>query len=92
MNKSMNKSLKLFKVCTDEALKEPPYEKTSKMACVPSEDSDQPGHQPSLISHRCPHEENLGTELPIKRTAKTLIRLGGSESSLGTHAVLLVLS
>ena len=28
--------------------------------CAPSEDSDQPGHPPSLISLRCPHEESLG--------------------------------
>ena len=28
---------------------EPPHDKTRKMACVPSEDSDQPGHLPSLI-------------------------------------------
>ena len=28
-------------------------------------------------SLRCPHEESLGLQLPIKRTAKTLIRLGG---------------
>ena len=28
---------------------EPPHEKTNKMACAPSEDSDQPGHPPSLI-------------------------------------------
>ena len=28
-------------------------------------------------SLRCPLEESLGPELPIKRTAKTLIRLGG---------------
>ena len=36
---------------------------------------------------RCPYEEALGHQLPIERTAKTLIRLGGfpgwSESSLG---------
>ena len=41
-------------------------------------------------SLHCPHEENLGAELPIERTAKTLIRLGGcpgcSESSLGSHS------
>ena len=47
-------------------------------------------------SLRCPHEETLGPQLPIEHTAKTLIRLGGcpgwSESSLGTHAILLVLS
>ena len=28
---------------------EPHRDKTNKMACVPSEDSDQPGHPPSLI-------------------------------------------
>ena len=47
-------------------------------------------------SLRCPHEESLGPLLSIERTAKTLIRLGGcqgwSESSLGAHAILLVLS
>ena len=57
--------------------------------CAPSEDSDQPGHPPILISLCCPHEESLGPKLPIKRTAKTLTRLGRcpgwSESSLGAH-------
>ena len=28
---------------------EPPYDKTNKMAFALSEDSDQPGHRPSLI-------------------------------------------
>ena len=28
---------------------EPPHDKTNKMACAPSEDSDQPGHSPCLI-------------------------------------------
>ena len=28
---------------------EPPHDKTNKMTCAPSEDSDQPGHPPSLI-------------------------------------------
>ena len=41
-------------------------------------------------SLRCPHEESLGPKLPIERTAKTLIRLGGcpgwSESSLGAQS------
>ena len=40
-------------------------------------------------SLRCPHEESLGPKLPNKRTAKTLIRLGGcpgwSESLLGAQ-------
>ena len=28
---------------------EPPHDRTNNMACAPSEDSDQPGHPPSLI-------------------------------------------
>ena len=28
---------------------EPPHDKTNRMTFVPSEDSDQPGHPPSLI-------------------------------------------
>ena len=47
-------------------------------------------------SLRCPPEAKLGPKLPIERTSKTLIRLGGcpgwSESSLGTQVILLVLS
>ena len=39
---------------------EPWYDKINKMTCVPSEDSDQPRHLPSLISLCCPHEETLG--------------------------------
>ena len=31
------------------SLNEPPHDKTNKVACAPSEDSDQPGHPPSLI-------------------------------------------
>ena len=42
-------------------------------------------------SLRCPHEESLGPYLPIRRPAKTLIRLGGcpgwSESSLGAKSL-----
>ena len=39
---------------------EPSHDKTSNMACTPSEDSDQPGHPPRLISLCCPYEESLG--------------------------------
>ena len=39
---------------------EPHRDKANKMACAPSEDSDQPGHPPSLISLRCPYEESFG--------------------------------
>ena len=47
-------------------------------------------------SFHCPHKESLTPQLPIERTVKTLIRLGGcpgwSESSLGAKVILLVLS
>ena len=39
---------------------EPPHDKTNKMACAPSEDSDQPWHPSSPISLRCLPEETLG--------------------------------
>ena len=36
--------------CTRQAKSdEPLHDKTNKIACAPSEDSDQPGHLPSLI-------------------------------------------
>ena len=44
-----------------QGIDEPPHDKTNK--------SDQ--------SLRCPHEQTLGPQLPIERTTKTLIRLGG---------------
>ena len=37
-----------FIVETDSII-EPHRDKTNKMACAPSEDSDQPGHSPSLL-------------------------------------------
>ena len=30
-------------------INEPPHDKTNKLTCAPSEDSDQPGHPPCLI-------------------------------------------
>ena len=50
---------------------EPAHDKTYKMAGALSQDSDQPGHAPSLINLPCPHEESLGPKLPIEHTAKT---------------------
>ena len=46
--------------------REPPHDKTNKMICVPSEDSDQPGQ-----SQRCPPEAKLGPKRPIECIAKT---------------------
>ena len=33
----------------NQSANEPPHDKTNKMICAPSEDSDQLGHPPSLI-------------------------------------------
>ena len=52
-----NQELKL--ITCETMSNEPPHDKTNKMACVPIEDSDQPGHPPSLVSLRCPHEETI---------------------------------
>ena len=41
------------------------HDKTFKMACAPSKDSDQHGHLPKLISLRCLHEENLVLSYPL---------------------------
>ena len=38
---------------------EPPHDETNKLICALSEDSDQPGHTPGLISLRCLHDERL---------------------------------
>ena len=43
----------------------PPHDKTNKMACAPSEDSDQ---LPSLISLRCLHEESLVLSYPLSHS------------------------
>ena len=37
------------------------YDKTNKMACAPSEDSDQPGHPPSLIKSLLSAWKKLGS-------------------------------
>ena len=51
IDKVCRNTLKVLKICgrLDVSIIEPPHDKTDKMACVPSEDSDQPGHPPSLI-------------------------------------------
>ena len=50
-----------------------PHDKTNKMTFAPSKVSDQPGH-PSTQSDQslcCLHEETLGPQVPVERTAKT---------------------
>ena len=51
---------------------EPPHDKTNKMACAPSKDSDRPGHPPSLITVFAVHmKKSFGPKLEIECTAKT---------------------
>ena len=58
----MNEKEQGTKCIYSEMKIEPPHDKTNKMARGPNDDSDQPGHPPSLSdqSLRCPHEETLG--------------------------------
>ena len=67
------------------------HDKTNKITCAPSEASDQPAHWTCLISLCCALYWYLRTQTFFRRTAKTLIRLGGcpgwSESLLGTHVI-----
>ena len=52
-------------------------DKINAMTCAASKLYYQPGHPQSQISLRRPSEECLDPWLPIKRTEKTVIRLGG---------------
>ena len=67
-----------------------PHDKINKMACAPSEDSDQPGHPPNLIRvFAVRMKKHWVLSYPLSAQQR-LIRLGGcpgwSESSLGAHA------
>ena len=71
---------------------EPSHDKTNKMACAPSEDSDQPGNQPSLIRvFAVRMKKAWALSYPVS-AERRLIRLGGcpgwSESSLGADSFL----
>ena len=51
---------------------------TNKMACAPSEASDQPGHPPSLIRVFAARMKKAWVlTYPLSAQSKTLIRLGG---------------
>ena len=59
---------------TDNSTNELQHDKTNKMACTPSQDSDQPGHLPNSIrsaqsdQNLCwPHEESLGPPLSAQQ-------------------------
>ena len=47
-------------VYVKDSILEPPRDKINKMACAPSEDSDQTGRMPSDQRLHRPHEKSLG--------------------------------
>ena len=70
-------------------------DKTHKMGCAPSEDSDQPRHPPSLISSISAWKLGLLTTHwahSIDWSDWADARPDSSESSLDVHVILLVLS
>ena len=68
-----------------------PHDKTNKMACAPSEDSDQPRHLPSLIRVFAVRLKKARI-LSYPLSAQQRLWSDWAESSLGAHAILLVLS
>ena len=78
-----------YSIITDCKTIEPPHDKTNKMACAPSEDSDQPRHPPSLIRVFAVRMKKAWVLSYPLNTQRRLIRLGGcpgwSESSLGAQ-------
>ena len=69
---------------------EPEHDKSNKMNCAPSEESDQPGHSTKSDQHL--RWTLYGTHCFFVRAANTIIRLGGcpgwSESALGAQFIL----
>ena len=70
---------------------DPPHDITNNITCAPSEDSDQPGHPPSLIRVFAVRVKTHWALNYLLSTQWKLIRLGGSNSSLGAHVILLLL-
>ena len=65
-----------FSAVLHKIIYEPPHDKTNKMACVPSKDSDQPGHLPNLISvFAVRMKKPCVLSYPLS-TQRRLIRLG----------------
>ena len=59
----------------------PVHNKTNKMACVPSEDSDQPGHLPPLRVFAVRMKKAWVLSYPLS-TQQRLIRLGDAQADL----------
>ena len=72
---------------------EPRHDKTNKMICAPSDDSDQPGHPPSLIRVSAGRlKQNWVLSYPLSAQRRLWSDWADSQSSLGTKVILLVLS
>ena len=69
---SVHMSCTCISIC--QILFEPEHEKTYKITCACSKDSDQPAYARSLISLRCPHEEALSSWLLVEFSVNTLTR------------------
>ena len=68
---------------TEALIYEPAHDKTIKLTCMPSEDSDQPGHPPSLIKVFA--VLSMGGQGPnASSCGQWRLWSGWSESSLGT--------
>ena len=82
--------VKLCSLHMPESPNEPQHEKHQWSDCAPSEDSDQPGHPPSLIRVFAVRMKKAWVLNYPLRAQRRLIRLGGcpgwSESSLGAHS------
>ena len=69
------------------------YYKTNKMTCAVSEDTDQPGHPPGLVRVFPVHMKKPWVlSFPLSAQIRLHIHAGWTESSLGKHVILLVLS
>ena len=55
--------------------------------CAPSEDSDQPGHPPSLISLHCPHEESSSLCYPLSTQQRLWSDWADAQADLCLHWV-----
>ena len=88
----------IYYSCTVEYLCitfEPPRDKTNKITCAPSEDSDQPGHPPSLIRvFACAQwvAKDPSFLHADSEDSDQTGRMQAAQSSLGAHAISLVLS
>ena len=81
--------------CNIKLIIEPVHNKTNKMTCAPSKDSDQPGHPPSLIRVFTVRMKKAWVVSYPLSAQRGLIKLGScpgwSESLLGAQVILLVL-